>query len=262
MEIRISFARLGWSLCGILSLLLIGCRPATPLPASLTQTPLPPTDTPTPTIVWFPPTATFTPFPTRETPSPTPDQRPGIGALIFEDDFTQQGLWSLAATPTGNVALGKQELTIAIAGAKTYLASVRQQPVLADFYLEITASPSLCSGRDEYGLLLRVSADLDAYRFALSCDGMVRLDRLYRGQASSPQPWLPSGAVPPGAPSTSRLGVWAMGPEMRFFVNDFYQFSIRDPLLPSGAIGLFARSDDDLPLTVNFSHLTVYEVNP
>jgi hypothetical protein len=72
---------------------------------------------------------------------------------------------------------------------------------------------------------------------------------------------LVSYAVPPGAPSSSRLGVWAVGNEMRFFVNNHYQFTISDPLLLSGSVGVFARSTIDWPLTVNFSDLVIYSVN-
>lgn len=224
-----------------------------------TDTPVPPTETPTPTIVWFPPTPTHTPYPTPVL-LPTEDMRPGLGELLYEDNFDQPDAWSLGTTDQGSVGLGINELTIAIGAEDTYLYSVREGWILTDFYLELTASPSMCRDLDEYGLLLRVSPGMDYYRFSLSCNGQVRLDRIYRGQASSPQPWLLSGAVPPGAPSTARLGVWAVANELRFFVNDRYQFTVRDPLLPSGGVGVFARSTDNWPVTVNFSNLQVYSV--
>ncbi|MBN2147177.1 MAG: hypothetical protein JW726_07295 [Anaerolineales bacterium] len=241
--------------------ILSACAAPTPLPPTDTPTPPPPTDTPTPTIVWFPATATSTPFP-LPTLQPTPDQRPGIGALSFSDDFSDASAWLQSRTEQGSVAVVNNELTIAITeqNERSYLFSVRSQPVFSNFYLELTASPSLCRAKDEYGLLLRVSPGLDYYRFSLACDGNLRLDRVVNGQASSPQPWLLSGAVPPGAPSTVRLGVWAYGSEMRFFVNDEYQFTVRDPLLTSGGVGVFARSAGDMAVTVNFSALEVYEI--
>ena len=70
-----------------------------------------------------------------------------------------------------------------------------------------------------------------------------------------------SGAYPPGAPNIIRLGAWAVGSEMRFFVNDQYQFTIKDPLLLGGYVGVFARSKSDFALTVNFSELVVREVS-
>lgn len=247
----------------MIGLLLWACSVA---PKS-TSTPIPPTDTPTPaatvtpTIVWFPPTATPTPFPTQVV-TPTEDMRPNFGRVLLEDDFSTQNGWTLTQTQTGSVAYGKNELTIAIGETNATLFSVREEPIFTNFYLEITAEPSLCRGLDEYGVLFRVSPTIDYYRFSLSCDGQVRLDRVKGGQASSPQPWMLSGAVPPGAPSSSRLGISAVGAEMRFFVNGQYQFSINDPLLTSGGVGVFARSTNNKIVTVNFSDLVIYEVNP
>jgi hypothetical protein len=187
--------------------------------------------------------------------------RPGIGDVFFEDQFDDPTQWSLTTTDGGSVAFGNNEITIAISREREYLLSVRERPDFDDFYAEITANPNLCHEDDEYGLLIRVSPNQDYYRFSLSCDGRVRLDRIYQNQASSPQPWTQSGAFPPGAPSISRLGVWALGEEMRFFINDEYQFTARDPLLIRGGFGVFARSTSDMAVTVNFSNLVVREIN-
>jgi hypothetical protein len=158
------------------------------------------------------------------------------------------------------VALGNNKLAIAIAEPKTYLSSVRSQPVVSNFYVEITASPNLCRGLDEYGLLIRVTSEQDYYRFSVSCDGQTRLDRVYYGQVSSPQPWMVGARIPIGSPSTSRLAVWAVDNEMRFFINGEYQFTVRDPLITSGTIGIFARSAGNTAVTVNFSDLVVREI--
>ncbi len=188
--------------------------------------------------------------------------RTGLGALILSDEFNSETTWSLQSTATGSVALGENELTIAFQEEAGYLYSFRQGPELANFYAEITASPSLCQGADEYGLLLRAQSQGDFYRFSISCDGRVRLDRLLHSQASSPQPWALSGSIPVGAPSQSKLAVWAVGKEMRFFINNDYQFTVQDPSLPSGKLGLFAHATGGHSLTVNFSNLKVYEVAP
>jgi len=232
-----------------------------------TPTPLLATDvsteaaTITPTIVWFPPTETPTPYPTRIV-TPTEDMRPNMGDILYEDDFSSRTGWTLTHSQTGSVAYGNNELTIAIGETNAYLYSVHEQPIFGNFYLEITTEPNLCNDLDEYGVLFRVTPAIDYYRFSLSCNGQIRLDRVNDGQASSPQPWILSGAVPPGAPSSSRLGISAEGEEMSFFVNGQYQFSIRDPLLTSGGVGVFARSTNNTAVTVNFSDLVVYEINP
>ena len=198
--------------------------------------------------------------PTRQV-TPTLDLRPQVGALLWSDDFRDPKTWILGRTSRTSIALGQQELTLAMDNPGAYLYTLRQSTVLGDFFLEITASPSLCRGADEYGLLLRVSEANEFYRFSLSCNGEVRLDKYFNGKASSPHPPELSGAVLPGAPSSARIGVWAHGRELRFYAGGEYQFTINDPSLPSGGLGLFIRSNTDSPLTVTFSDLKVYEVN-
>jgi hypothetical protein len=226
-----------------------------------------PTETPsataseTPTIIWFPASPTPSPIPTKIL-TPTPERRLDVGEIILLDDFNEEKNWTLTAVDSGQTALGINELSIAIVEPKVLLYSVRQEPLFSDFYVEITASPSLCVGLDEYGLLLRYASPADFYRFSLSCDGQVRLDRVVGGVAASPQPWISSANVPNGAPSSARLGVWAFGDEMNFFINDEYQFSIRDSMLNSGLLGVFARSTGDNAVSVSFSNLVVRQINP
>jgi hypothetical protein len=211
-------------------------------------------------VIWFPPTATNTPFPTQAI-SPTLEiELPTAGDVIFNDDFSDPSDWSLGQTETTSIALGNKALTLALDQPGAYLYTLRDNPTLTDFYLEVTASPSLCRDEDEYGLLLRVSPALDFYRFSLSCDGGIRLDKYSKGQASSPFPKTLSGSVPPGAPSSSRLSVWAKGKELRFYVNDEYQFDLKDPTLLRGDLGFFIRSAGDNAVTISFSDLVVRKV--
>jgi hypothetical protein len=188
--------------------------------------------------------------------------RPAYGNLIFMDDFSQPENWSLGKSPQGVIAMGKNELSLGILQTGGYIFSLRKAPLLSDFYLEISASPSICRHADEYGLLLRVSAALDFFRFGLNCQGEARLDRVLGGKASSLHPPLPDGAIPPGAPSSSRLAVFARGKELRFFVNDVYLFTVRDASLLSGSLGVYARLSQGASMTVNFSQLEVYETLP
>lgn len=242
------------------SILLAACNsslPPTPV-ATVTFTAMP-SATATPTIVWFPPTATATIFPTPVV-TPTQDLRPQLGELLLEDHFTNASAWMINQSASSSIALGNEALTLALDQPGGYLFSLRNKPKLGDFYLEITAATSLCRGLDEYGLLLRVSPALEFYRYSLSCNGQVRLDRYYKGQASSPHPWSLSGEVPPGAPGITRLGVSARGKRLDFFINGVSQFSIQDPSLSEGGLGVFIRSAGDNAVTVSFSDLMVYSL--
>jgi hypothetical protein len=241
---------------------MMGCLPDAPSP-----TPLPPTatatltPTATATIVWFPPTATDTPAPTQPT-TPTPDLLPFPGAVLFEDPFTDQTQWPASRTGAGSVAYGKGELTLAVSEDRGTLLSLRKSTLLTDFYLQIDALPSLCRAEDAYGLLLRASSSQDFYRLLVNCNGRLRLERLKGGRSLPLQDWMLSGQIFPGGMLRTHLAVWAQGAELRVFVNDVYQFSVRDPVWSSGTVGLFARSAGDTPLTVSFSNLVVYAVSP
>jgi hypothetical protein len=243
----------------ILVSLCVACTVAPVATPTPTETLIPPIATVTPSPVWFPPTATHTVFPTLII-TPTVDMRPKLGEILIKDDFSDSKLWQLSQSDSGSVAVAINMLTIAIGETNATLTSIRSDPVFADFYLEITAETSLCRDFDEYGILFRATSASNFYRFSLSCNGQARVDRVIAGQASSPQPWIMSGAVPPGAPSSSRIGIGAIGSQMDFFVNGQYQFTVKDPLLTSGGIGVFARSVNKMAVTVNFSDLVVYKV--
>jgi hypothetical protein len=241
-----------------------GCLPG--LSAAPTPTPsVTPTATvepsATPTFVWFPPTPTYTPRPTPEFTS-TPELLANLGDVLLDEQFEAGDAWTTGTTSTGAISVVDNGLTIAITEQKAYLYSIRWQPVVKDFYLEITTNPNLCEGKDEYGILVRVTAELAYYRFGLSCDGQVQMERISNNSLSIRMPWYTSGAFPPGAPSVSRLGVWMKGTEMSFFINNVHQFTLKDPVLYSGSIGLYARSTGGHSLTVNFSNLVIRSLIP
>jgi hypothetical protein len=219
----------------------------------------PATGTPsaTPTIIWFPASATPSPqaFPTR---APTPEQKPGVGGVLLADDFSVPALWNTAVSDEATLDVGRNRLTVAVESG-VYAFSLRQDVAFSNFYAEVTARPSLCKGQDEYGFLAR-AIPAAAYRFALTCDGTARVERASIRSRIMLQPPVLSGDVPPGAPGEVRLGIWAVGTELRFFLNGRYQFSVNDKSYSSGTVGVFARSAGDTPVTVTFSDLVVYDV--
>lgn len=223
-----------------------------------TETPLvTETATPTETIVWFPPSATATQllFPTY---TGTPEMNPGVGRVTLEDDFSDDEFWDVAQSDHGSAAVNRNRLTLAVQPGY-YLASMRREMPLSDFYAEITARPSLCRGEDNYGLVVR-GVGSSFYRFVLACNGQIRAERITGGTKLPIQEPVLSGDAP-GAPGEVRIGIWAVGSEMRLFLNERYQFTVVEPSFPSGALGVFVRSTGETPVTVTFSDLAVYEVD-
>lgn len=228
---------------------------ATSTPVILTQTPLP-----TSTIVWFPPTATATLGVDSINKTPTADAQMilQLGNIILEDDFSDESLWDVASSDQATSAINNNRLILS-AQSGIYMLSLRHEIILSDYYVEITAQPSLCKGQDHYGLLIRAS-NATYFRFVLACDGTARVERYSSGNRLVIQKPEASGDVPQGAPGEVRIGVWAYGKEMRLFLNGRFQFSIIDPSFPSGTIGVFVRSVGETPVVVSFKDLVVKEI--
>lgn len=238
----------------LLTLLLTACS-ALERPTLGTATPVPPTMTPllSPTVVWFPPTETPTPS-ALTAPTATPDYAPGLGRVLYTDDFTDPKNWSDLGTDT--VRDGR--LTLATSNG-TYLMSLHQDLLVSDFYAEVNVRLSLCRGADEYGLLVR-AVPTSYYRFTLNCNGEIKADRITNGGRVPLQlPYLTMDS-PRGGPSEVTLAVWAVGREMRFFLNGHYQFSVDDPVFPSGSLGFFVRAAENTPITVSFTDLVIRAV--
>lgn len=245
-----------------ISLIISACTlRASPSPTVAPTVTAYPSDTPTPTIVWFPPTATSTPLP-ELTATPTDEEAVKFGQMIYQDFFISTGDWFIPRSGRGEIHVEDGELNIIVNEPRSLLFSVLEAEKFGNFYAEITASPRLCSGKDEYGMMIRASRAERYYRFSLSCDGYIRFDRILGQNVISLQPWMRSASVPTAAPSDLRLGVWAEGNEIRLYVNGMHQFTIQDDQIGRGSLGVFARAAGDTAVTVSFSELVVHEASP
>jgi len=244
------------ALCG---LMLAGCAGPVLTPTLTPTATVSPT--PTATVIWFPPTSTPTDPPVQQ-PSATVDDHPGMGDLLFSDSFDDPAFWNTAGSADASAILANNRLVLSITQpGPLSIASRRDQPSAGDFYAEATANLSLCSGIDQYGMLFRAGDSADYYRFALTCNGQERLDRVRAGVTYPLVNWLSSNDVPLAAPAQIKLGVWAVGGEIRLFLNDNYQFSMSDPVFSSGGFGFFAYASGMSPVTISFSGLSVYSVS-
>lgn len=206
-------------------------------------------------MIWFPSTETTTPS-ASILATATPNLKPGVGEISFTDDFTEPENWS----ELGELDYIRDGRLTLAASAGVHLLSLNQQVIFSDFHAEITARIHLCRGADEYGLLLRAIPTM-YYRFAINCNGEVRVDRVRPGERIMLQSPQPTNDVPHGGPSEIRIGVWAAGSEMRFFVNNHHQFTVIDGSFQTGTLGVFVHASDDSPITISFSDLIVWAVN-
>ena len=244
----------------IIFLSLTACAPTQTQP-TLAPVKATSTATPTATVQWFAPTSTTTPR-TIQVPTSTPVYLPGVGYTIVTDNFISDAAWDTASANEGSVSVSRNRITIAVKKPEIYLFSLRNEPLLTDFYAEIDAHPTLCKGEDSYGFLFRANNN-SSYRYALACDGTVRLERIKRNNRPRViQEAIPSGDAPPGSPGDVRLGIWVSDTEMRFFLNGRYQFTATDLNLRIGTIGVFAETaPENSAMTVTFSDLIVQSVD-
>jgi hypothetical protein len=242
------------------SLVLVACAESNPT-ATPTSTLELPTATITATINWFPATNTKTPFPLQGS-TPTPGVVPGLGALLFNDIFTDANLWTATTSVAGNSIVSNNRLTLTLSEGTDMMTitSLRMQPQVSNFYAQINAQLSLCRGRDQMSLLFRVTSAADFYRYSVSCSGEVRLERVVSGKPFVMRDWAPSPDAPRGAPGQIKISVWASGRDLRFFLDDHFQFNINDQYFSQGGLGLSIRSDAGNPMSISFSELTVHAV--
>ena len=239
-----------------MTFLLAACLPLEASPA--TEPPLPSeTPPPTATIVWFPPSATPT-LNAIPTYTATPEMSPGIGEVILRDPFTNKKAWDMVASEQASVLLKNKQLILAVEPG-TSVASLRRDMSFGNFYAELTARIGLCRADDTYGLLIRSTGN-SFYRFNLTCNGLITVERIKSGERLTLLEPTASGDVPLGPPGEVEIGIWAVGGEMRLFLNGRYQFSVFEKTFPSGAFGVFVHSKGDTPVTITFSDLSVYEV--
>jgi hypothetical protein len=183
---------------------------------------------------------------------------------VLSDDFSDPKNWPNAkveSSGSNSIILDRNRLTLALNISPATLVSLQNGLALRDFYAEMTVSVNRCSGPDVYGMLFRAASEAYAYRFALNCTGQARVDRIRGGGIFPLQNWLPSGDAPPGAPGIVKMGVWAAGVEMRFFLNERYQFTVIDPVFRNGTLGAFADASSSDGMNISFSNLTVNSVD-
>lgn len=219
---------------------------------------------PSPTIDWFPATATPTSQPViGQTPTPiTFDPTANLGEMLVEDDFSDPTLWKTSKSTAGNVVYGEGNLSLAVAGNKSSLNSLSPYALPQDFYLEMSVRVSLCQYGDQYGMLFWHINSGDSYRLSLTCDGRLRLELLAGNSGVVLQDWTYASKMMPGAPAEHLIGLWVKEGEIQVFINGTYQFSLKTRSDRAGGLGVFARAAGDTAMTVGFSGLKVFQVNP
>lgn len=241
----------------VMTALVGACQPSTPAP---TSTPAPPLPTASPTFDFPTPQPSLTP-----TIPPTPTTSlPAVEVLnnpVYITEFMTGSGWDLGSDVFGATSVINHALSLVVNQPNTLRTAISPSPALADFYAELSFRADLCDGQDEFGLAFRYQPEGDHYRATLTCQGGVRLRRVFRSLSRALVPFLESSpAVFSGPLSENKLAVLATESDFRVFVNDIEVLSARDIELRAGRIGVVVESDLAGQTTVSFSNLAVYEL--
>jgi hypothetical protein len=217
-----------------------------------------PTHTPTSTfaIPTIPPTETLTPSPV---PTATPDPQAGLGRVILADDFSENLGWELFDDQLGAASIRQGKMILTISEPRGLRYAIAPVVGLSDLYVEVEVRPELCQADDEFGLLFRINAQFEYYRFAINCSGQTRLSRILVNGSRALSPLTLNSAVIPGPMANNHLAIRADGDQFQIWINGIEALTVRDVSIQSGSIGLFVRSGRGDLATISFDNLLIRE---
>jgi hypothetical protein len=188
-------------------------------------------------------------------------QRGPESELPYLETFDRPGDWIVgeSVTSDGRIVDGHYRMYLELSGESFWTTSGND---FSDGIYEVEAQPIEGIEDNGYGMLLRVDAKKERFYFLkVSSDGYVYIglcqDSCAEVDALSGGDWFPSPAVRQGFAVTNALRVEAIGPEMKFYVNDQLVGQVSDDTLQHGDIGLLAETFAPGGLTVAFDNFRV-----
>jgi hypothetical protein len=239
-------------------------------------------DTPEPTEVPVDSESTPTAELTEEPElSPTPSNTPiplepgdprsdlNLSDPDYSDDFSQRFTWFEFSDPESATVLwddGRLRVTDHVADGILWWTTTAV--ATEDSYAEIMAQSSSCSGKDAYGMGIRVGGDnIDrGYTLEISCDGAWRV-RKFTAFDEIPavlRDWTESDQIDTGPDASNQIGFMADGDQLFAFVNGVPLdiVAIEDSDYVSGVPSLFTNASQTADLTVHFDDFRLWHLTP
>jgi hypothetical protein len=253
---------------------------ATDVAATLTAAPtLPPSSTPPPSATvlptvtaTIPPTATATLTGTLgPSPSPIPPELPAgdprtglnLAAPDYTDDFSVRYKWFAGFEDPGTeIRQENESLIVTDRRADTYLTWSTSDAKGGDVYAEVSAKVETCTGRDAYGMALRVGgSNYDrGYALEFSCDGRYRIRKFIN--VDTPVTilvdWTPAEAINKGPGASNRIGFLAKGNRLSAFANSSLLGEVEDPDYVAGLFALFANANETDGVQATFDDFALW----
>jgi hypothetical protein len=214
-----------------------------------------------------PPSATPTVTPTiTQTPSFTPpadDPRLTLGSPNYRTDFPDATNWYLYDDTDNRFAVVDHKFVMTAKNANSFDGWTLTAWKLTNYYLEMTATPDSCSGRDRYGLVISQSpSDNPSYLLKFACDGYYSFGYFNTTEADVKfhylKDWTKSSYILAGAGQTNRMGWMAEGTHISLYANGHLLTDLNEPAFGEGRFGLFVGSVNTPNFTVRVSEVAYW----
>ncbi len=240
--------------------------------AGPTQTISLPTEGTLPTIemetATLTPTETATVTPTSTPTTPPNDPKLTLGSPDFWFNAASSGdPFGIAGSPyedsyikISNQVGGLNFASKNIDGGKRWRLT---SPTPTNFYLEGTFKVVICTGKDNYGLVMRVPTYNDSlgYFIGLSCDGTYIVDRLDNfGNGENIISWTADTNIKTGNNQVNRLGVMLINDTFKIYINGVLAETFTESTIPNeGHVGAYISARGNPNFTVDLQELLEWD---
>ncbi len=189
---------------------------------------------------------------------------PGAGAdreIIFEDsfDFASTAGWLLEGDANSRAEIVEGRLLLSVSAPATVQYVTLDDRIFRDFIVDVDATQIAGQVGSSYGLLLRMAAPGQFYRFEITSNGEYLVER-HDGAGSWTRltdGWQQSTAITPGVNQTNVLRVAAVEGRFSFYANETLLVQVFDDSYATGALALDAGTFNHSELQVAFDNIVV-----
>ncbi len=192
----------------------------------------------------------------------SPDILQTLGDPSFKDTLAGTNNWYLLDTANTRFSAGEKSIILTTSSpGQNDEWGISNVPPIKDFYLEFlfeTTEP--CSGLDRYGMIFRAPDPNQGYVFGFSCDGRYKLYKWDGKSYQAIQEWKNSPHIKSGAGQTNRLGVYAVGNNLKLYANGQFLSEYTDDSFSEGRFGVFIGADETENFQVNLDEVAYWKI--
>ena len=168
--------------------------------------------------------------------------RPDFGSPDYTEEFNSGAAWYTGEDSHTSFSVQNGEMVMVGKNPESWDGWSITSAYLSDFYIEMEAETSSCSGLDRYGLIIRAPDLNHGYLIGFSCNGRYSV-RLWDGEKfKTIKDWTASSHIQSGSNQTNRLGILAEGSTISIYANDIFLAEVTSSTYVEGRYGVFVAS--------------------